>query len=278
MNGDTHTPLSSNPGTHLLFPLNFINMLHAKPTFILTSGIATAVLIGSHYLFPLIKRIKWLKPNVVTSFASGLVVAYVFLHMLPGLVESRDHIHALLAKTTLMSQSKDLIIFIAALIGFEIFYFVERLSLGNANSVTDMLFERRNYHIHLWMYFIYNFLITYSLELSAEASVFYTAIYVIAVALHFILTDNHFHRHFKHFVGTRTQLFLISGLVLGYVLSIFLYPVKLYIAAIFTAALAGAILYNTFKEEITLTRETSSLSFFMGTLIIGVLLALHLTH
>lgn len=204
------------------------------------------------------------------------MVAYVFLHMLPGLVESRDHIYELLSKTTLMNQSKDLIIFVTALIGFDIFYFIERLSLcGSAN--TDVL-EKHNYHMHLCMYFIYNFLITYALLLSVEASIFYTIIYVVTVALHFILTDNHFDRNFKKFFGINTHVILISGLLLGYIVSIFLYPVQLYIAAIMTALLSGAILYNSFKEEITLTRQTSITWFFIGSLIVGALLGLRLGH
>jgi hypothetical protein len=175
-----------------------------------------------------------------------------------------------------MSQSKDLIIFIAALIGFEIFYFIERLSLSKkADSLT---IEKRNYHLHLSMYFIYNFLITYALLLSVEASIFYTIIYVITVALHFILTDNHFQRNFKPFFGKGTHITLILGLLLGFVVSIFLYPVQLYIAAVMTAVLSGAILYNSFKEEITLTRQTSITWFFVGSLIIGALLGLHLAH
>jgi hypothetical protein len=253
-------------------------MIYEHPQYVLITGIATLVLILSHWLFPLIKHIKWLKPKIVTSFASGLVVAYVFLHMLPSLVESRDKIHILLEKTTLMTQTKDLIIFIAALIGFEIFFFLERLSLGANKPIALDVFEKRNYRMHVWMYFAYNFLITYSLELSVEASVFYTVIYVISVAFHFILTDNHFHRHFQKYVSVKTQLFLIFGLILGYLLSIFFYPIKLYIAAVLTAVLCGAILYNTFKEEITLNHSTSIVSFFIGTLIVGVMLAMHLSH
>ena len=251
-------------------------MQHGTTQGIWITGIFTLVLAGSHYLFPLIKRIKWLKPNQITSFASGLVVAYVFLHMLPALVESRDHIHKLLAKTTLMTQSKDLIIFVAALVGFEIFYFIERFSLAvKANSI---VIGARNYRIHLGMYFMYNFLITYTLLLSVEASIFYTIIFVITVSLHFILTDNHFHRNFKEYISGKTDTILIFALLLGYGVSIALYPVHLYIAAIMIALLSGAILYNSFKEEITLTRNTSITCFFMGSLIVGCLLGFRLTH
>ena len=73
--------------------------------------VLTLILIASHYLSASLKRIKGLKPTYITSFASGMVVAYVFLHMLPALVESREHIHQLLAKTTYMSPFKDLIVF-----------------------------------------------------------------------------------------------------------------------------------------------------------------------
>lgn len=243
---------------------------------LLPTGIFTAILAGAHYLSPLIKKIHWLKARRITSFASGLVVAYVFLHMLPGLIESRDHIHQLLSNTTLMTQSKDLLIFVAALIGFEIFYCLERLSIGGHRSAAKL--TQQDYRLHLGMYFIYNFLITYALLLSVEASIFYTIIYVITVSLHFVLTDNHFQRHFKHYFNAKSHLLLIVGLALGFLVSIALYPVQLYIAAIMTAFLSGAILYNAFREEITLTRDTSIACFFAGTLIIGILLGLYLKH
>lgn len=243
---------------------------------IFVTGIMTLVLTGSHYLFPLVGRVAALKQQRITSFASGLVVAYIFLHMLPSLVESRDHIYKLLANTTLMTQSKDLIIFVAALVGFEVFYFFERCSIGG--NVSDSVIKKRNFRIHLSLYFVYNFLITYSLLLSIEANFFYTVLYVLVVSIHFILTDNHFNRHFKEYFNYKAHLILAAGLILGFITSIGLYPVQLYIAAVMTALLSGAILYNAFTEEITLTRETSIFWFFIGSLIIGVLLGLHLAH
>lgn len=242
--------------------------------YILISGILTIVMAASHFLSPLLKRITWLKPRQITSFASGVVVAYVFLHMLPSLVESRDSITELLAKTTHMTPFKDLIVFMSALIGFEIFYFAERYcTLGSTKANID---KKHQFWLHMILYFFYNFLITYTLLLVIESSEYYSILFTIAIGLHFILTDNHFQRHFKEYFKIGAHLILIFALLLGCGLSMALYPIHMYIAAIMNALLGGSVLYNAFVEEITLSRKTSMLSFFIGTAIISAVLSYHL--
>ncbi len=244
--------------------------------YIIVASILTIVMAGSHYVSPLLKRIKWLKPRIITSFASGVVVAYVFLHMLPSLVESRDSISELLSKTTRMTPFKDLIVFMSALIGFEIFYFTERYcSYGSIKAGID---KKHLFWLNLVLYFIYNFLITYTLLLIVETSEYYSILFSLAIGLHFVLTDNHFQRHFKDYFKTGAHLILIFALFLGSGLSITFYPTHAYVSAIMNALLGGAVLYNAFVEEITLSRKTSVLSFFIGTVIIGAILSYHLVR
>lgn len=236
----------------------------------------TCLLIGSHFISPELKKIKIFKPYVITSFASGITVAYIFLHLLPSLVESHTRIHTLIDKTTLMSPFKDLIVFISALIGFEIFYFTEReITVAKGSAA---IHQTNVFRFNLALYAIYNFFITYTLRLIDRAQHTQTLLYVIAIGLHFILSDNHFKRHFEERFNYKANLILVSALFLGWLASFIYYPGQLFVPALMTAMLSGSILYNAFTEEITLTRQTSIPGFFIGTLIMGSLLAIQLIH
>ena len=239
------------------------------------TGFLTIFLCITHYLSPEIKRIKGLSSTKIISFAGGVAVGYVFLHMLPELVESRDKIHELLDKVTSMSQFKDLIVFVIALIGFELYYLLERFTVKHDASNSTL--QKRSYAFNMAFYFIYNVLITYTLILFLETGFFYVILYSIAMGLHFILSDRHFNRYYPKLFGKRSHLLLIFALVFGYVLSI-IAPINIYVSAMLTAFLSGAILYNAFSEEIALDRQTSMGAFFLGSLIMALLLGIVLVR
>lgn len=237
---------------------------------IITMLLLTIVLAVSHYVSPYLARIPGLDPKRITSFAGGVAVGYVFLHMLPEIVESHDKIHDLLAQSTGMSQFKDLAVFVIALMGFEVFYLLDRLtfqkSISNQNAA---------YRLSLGFYFVYNFLITYTLVLRVDAGVFYAILFTVAMSLHFILSDKHFQRYYPQLFSKGSRLFLVLGLLLG-TMAAFATPENIYVGAMLTAFLSGAILYNAFSEEINLERQTSMVFFFLGTAIMAILLAVEL--
>ena len=236
----------------------------------ITFIILTIFLMGCHYLSPYLQRIPGLTYRRISSLAGGVAVSYVFLHMLPDLVESRDAIHVLLEKTTNMSPFKDLAVFALALLGFEIFYILERLC-----AQKDTKEKNITYRLDLGKYFIYNLLITYTLLVRIETGVNYAILFSIAMGFHFVLTDNYFSRYYPRLFKRKSHLFLLFGLLLGFLLAT-IFPVNVLASAFLTAFLAGAILYNAFAEEIALQRPSSMGFFFLGTAMMGVLLAVFL--
>jgi len=52
----------------------------------------TLVLAAFHWLAPRLCRLPGIPERVITSFSGGFAVSFVFLHMLPGLLESKDAI------------------------------------------------------------------------------------------------------------------------------------------------------------------------------------------
>nr|HIA89312.1 hypothetical protein [Gammaproteobacteria bacterium] len=56
----------------------------------------TAILVLLHLAAPRFRRVPFLARTGFASFSGGFAVAFVFLHMLPGLIESKDSIGAAL--------------------------------------------------------------------------------------------------------------------------------------------------------------------------------------
>lgn len=239
------------------------------------AGILIVFLLASHYACRYLVLIPGFSRRRFSSFAGGIAASYVFLHMLPELVESRDRIHVLLDRVTIMSPFKDLIVFVIALLGFELFYSLERFT-SNA-SLTKKVEHKQHFILNLSMYGLYNFLITYTMMERIEVGSIYAVLFTIAIALHFIICDNHFRRYFPKLFNVKGHLVLLAALLLGYLGSI-IYPVNIYAFALITAFLSGAILYNTFSEEIALNRQTSIAMFFTGSAIMAVLLGYLLIH
>lgn len=237
----------------------------------LIAMVLVLVMLASHYLCRALISALGLSARHFSSFAGGVAAAYVFLHMLPDLVESRDRIHILLDQMTIMTPFKDLAVFMIALTGFEVFYVLERY------TVSSKLSERDNHHRHFMLnislYCTYNFLITYTLIERIKIGTVYGILFTIAMSLHFVITDNRFNRYFPKLFNRRAQLILLGALLAGYLGSLVV-PVNIYNFAILTAFLSGGVLYNTFSEELTLTRKTSMLFFFIGSTVMALLLSL----
>ncbi len=237
---------------------------------IMIFAILTALLMGCHYLSPYLREIPGLNYQRIRSLAAGVAMSYVFLHMLPNLIESRNAIHALLEQTTTMSPFKDLIVFALALLGFEVFYILERICIQKDTKEKEL-----TYRLDLSKYFIYNALITYTMLVRIETGINYAIVFTMAMGFHFVLTDNYFAHHYSHLFKKKSHLFLLLGLLVGFLLAT-LFPVNVLASAFLTAFLAGAILYNSFAQELSL-RNTSSMGFFfLGTVIMGLLLAVFL--
>jgi hypothetical protein len=238
------------------------------------AAVLTLFLAVLHIFFFVVRRLEAMNRVRVSSFTSGLIVAYVFLHMLPALVEAKESIHKLVAGNAYFSNADDLIIFLMALIGFEIFYCVEHFTIHKNKRNTMTL--SRSCKINMVNYFCYNFFIGYSILISLQASIYYTVVFVIAIGLHFIAEDDLFTDEFKELFTYKSRLILIAGLFIGFIVSILLYPVRLYVALLI-ALLCGAILYNAFKEEFTDRGQSSVAWFILGSVLMTILLGLDLS-
>jgi hypothetical protein len=232
---------------------------------------STLILILFHYLSPWFANHLPGKGKVFISFAGGTAVAYVFLHMLPDLVEYNEPIGRFLAVSDWLTPFTELSIYIVALCGFLLYYGLELAAetKQNTNRSREIL-----YVLHIGMFCLYNFLITYTMSLRAQISISATFLFTFAMALHFVLTDRKFSRLYPKKFKSLGRFILIVFLFVGWVSSVIFDPVNVVVAAFMLAFLAGSVLLNVFREELPDAGITNYWWFLIGSTIIAVLLLL----
>ncbi|WP_458115869.1 hypothetical protein [Arthrobacter sp. D2-10] len=236
------------------------------------SLVIALVLAGLHLAAPRIRKLPLVPEGVTGSFAGGLAVAYVFLHLLPEIAEGNEAVGDLLEDTIEVTPLFDLGIFVVALTGFTVFYGLDRL------ATTRRRRGRRDsagaYWVHLGAFAFYNTLITYTMALRVETGYLFAILFAIAMGLHFVLTDRHLEEHYPHRFASSGRLVLAGALLLGWLLSAVFAPTSTVVVAILTALLGGSVLLNVFREELPSNRGSSFPWFLGGLIIYSILLAL----
>jgi hypothetical protein len=240
--------------------------------------VLTLVLAALHLAAPRIRRLPFVPESATGSFAGGLAVAYVFLHLLPELVEGKETIGAALHRVVQPTPLLDLAIFLVALAGFVAFFGLERLAdrTGAGRSATPgpapSPVQQRVYRLHLGSFVIYNALITYTMPLRVRTGLAFAILFAVAMGLHFVLTDRGLEERYHEQFGRRGRLLLAGALVVGWLLAAVATPTSAVVVSLLTALLAGSILLNVFKEEIPSGRQASFPWFLTGLVVYAGLL------
>ncbi len=232
---------------------------------------ATFFLVVFHYLSPWFANRLPGNGRAFVSFAGGVAVAYVFLDMLPNLVEYNKPIGEFLIKNQSLTPFAELLIYIFSLFGFLIYYGFDLLAERYRDQGHD---DWLVYSLHLAMFCLYNFLITYTMSLRAISSITATILFTLAMALHFVLTDRKFCRFYQVQFSHIGRFLLISALLIGWLCSVIFDPVNVLIAALMISFLAGSVLLNVFREELPAAGLTSYCWFAFGAVLITFILSL----
>jgi hypothetical protein len=231
----------------------------------------TLVLAGLHLAAPRIRALPGIPERAMGSFAGGLAVAYVFLHLLPEIAAGNEAIGELLKDTVQPTPLFDLAIFAVALAGFVVFYGLERLAIHTheAGATEPGAWV---YRLHLASFLGYNVLITYTMALRVRTGIAFAILFAVAMGLHFVLTDRNLREHYPRRFVAGGRYLLAAALLLGWLLSAVLAPTSTVVVSVLTALLGGAILLNVIKEEVPSERSSSFGWFLIGLGIYAVLL------
>ncbi|MCH9737855.1 MAG: hypothetical protein K0U42_03740 [Actinomycetia bacterium] len=184
------------------------------------------------------------RQDAVASFAGGVGVAYVFVHMLPELADGElafTQVDIPIFVPDLFVQSS---LFFVALIGLVAFYFLD----AKAESQPDG--SQKLYRIHLGMVSVLSFIFAYTTYDRIEIGVDFAILFAIVMSLHFILTDRGMARAHPNHFRREDRWVLTLALALGLVVSFIAPPPNELWVAIPTAFLGGAVLMGIFREEL----------------------------
>ena len=260
-------------------------------TALVLAALSVLVLAALHLLAPHIRRLPLVPEYATASFAGGLAVSYVFLHLLPELSRGNQEVREVFGEEGEPSPLLGLEVFLVALVGFLVFYGLERLAErsqhgerlpesrpeGGRSQVVPVSGSgsARMFWLHLGAFMVYNAIIAYTLPLTYRTSIAFAVLFTIAMALHFVLTDRGLEEHYgKRFDRLRPRALLAGALLVGWVLAALFAPTGSLVVTLLTAFLAGSILLNVFKEEIPSTRRSHFGWFTVGLASYALLLGL----
>lgn len=234
---------------------------------------SVALLIALHLLAPHIRKLPLVPEAATGSFAGGVAVSYVFLHLLPELSEGNVALREVLGEEGEPGPLLGLEVFLVALLGFVIFYGLDRLA--HRSRASGQGASVRVFWVHLGSFMVYNGIIAYSLPLNYRTSVWFAVLFTVAMALHFVLVDRGLAEHYgSMFDGKLPRLLLAAALVVGWAFAAAFAPSGSLVVTLMIAFLAGSVLLNVFKEEIPSGSRSSYKWFVTGIALYGVLMGL----
>ena len=235
------------------------------------------VLAALHLAAPHIRRLPFVPEHVTASFAGGIAVSYVFLHLLPELAEGNQRVAEIFGEQGARSPLLGLEIFLIALVGFTLFYGLERLAVRHRQPGAQAgdAAAASVFRLHLATFLLYNAVIGYTLPLNWRASAPFAVLFTVAIGLHFVLSDRGLEEHYgSQFDRWPPRILLAAALLAGWGLAALIAPTSGVVVSMLTAFLAGSILLNVFKEEIPSTRRSHFGWFATGLATYALLLGL----
>ena len=205
-----------------------------------------------------IPRSRWL------SMASGVSVAYVFIHLLPDLGEHQE----VFTESEIFSFTEHHV-YIMALVGLAIFYGLERMVTRSQNEGDGV--DVGVYWLHITSFALYNALIGYLLFHREEPGLRSLFIYAIAMGLHFIVNDYGLNQDHQSTYRRSGRWILAAAIIVGSVIG---WGGNISAAAISVlfSFLAGGIILNILKEELPEDRQSRFGTFILGAFGYSILL------
>jgi hypothetical protein len=215
-----------------------------------------------------IPRSRWL------SSASGVSVAYVFVHILPELnAAQQDITNQWTAGIAFLEHH----VYLVALFGLITFYGLERSARAsqrrNRQQGQGEMTTAGVFWLHIASFAAYNALIGYLLVHREEPGFFSLLLFFIAMSMHFIVNDFGLRENHKKPYDRIGRWVLSSAVIVGWAIGTSTRVHQAAVAVLFSF-LAGGIVLNILKEELPEERESRFWAFASGAAVYTVLLLL----
>ena len=205
------------------------------------------------------------------SFAGGVAVGYVFLHVMP---ELGSH-GAVFAEATGRSEAlAEGLVYTLSLAGLALFYGVEKAVISSRADPDEGTGNSRpsdaSFWLHIGITCALVMTITYLLIHREDASLAGLATYYVAMALHFVSADFGSRAHHPEIYDRAGRYVLAGATLFGWLVGQFVELPEIIIGCLF-AFVAGAIILVVMKEELPEKRASRFWPFLGGAVLYAAL-------
>lgn len=231
-------------------------------------SLASVVLLSLVHVLADTLRLKRQMPQKYwLSFADGISISYVFLGLLPKIVDGTASFPASLGGATDILKHSP---FLPLLIGLVAFYGMERLVEKPADAAGSHAADEGTglrVWIHLGSYAFYKAIIGYLIvQMNNPASI---AVFVISMAIHFLVVDYRMmeiHKEVYQRIGRWALTFaILAGWIVG--VTTVISPV---LVTLLLSFLAGGIVLVVLEEEFSRAHPSSFLAFAAAVIVYAV--------
>lgn len=205
------------------------------------------------------------------SFAGGISVSYVFVHVFPELEEAQQAIGGHGAVSFLEHHA-----YLIALVGMTLFYGLEhwvsqrKARIGSSGKETHSWSGKHMFWLHIGTFALYNALVGYLL-VYRESSLHELALYSLAMAFHFLVNDYGLVARHREVYLLKGRWVLAVAVIIGWCAGQWVEVEEAATSMLF-AFLAGGVVLNVLKEELPEERQSRLWPFVLGAVLYSSLL------
>lgn len=224
--------------------------------------VAATILALTHVFAGNVRFLRVIPRSVWLSGASGISVAYVFLHLLPDLIARQDGLRRALGGMGGALNREP--VFVVALAGLSVFYGLERMAMtARKPEAGEDECDMPVFWIHVMSFAIYNALVGYLLPGVERRGEVPLRFFTLAVATHFLVNDYGLRDHFRRAYDRTGRWIVAAAVLVGWAVGTVTTMSPL-VTTPLVAFLAGGIILNVLKEELPEHRKSRYSAFLLG--------------
>ncbi|MBY0280699.1 MAG: hypothetical protein K2W94_00890 [Alphaproteobacteria bacterium] len=230
------------------------------------TALCVVFLLSVHWGVPRLRKLKIFDQSILNSITGGVALGYILLHVLPSLMLNLDDLRDSTYSNFLGNEKNFIfLVFVFVLLGFLTLYALEKLAHDKTRKGQEA--SQIIYITHVGTLTYLNLTIALMMPAMANESLSALMAFTFIMGLHFILQDHSMSHHFPRRFDELGRYIIMVGIVLGWLIGVFLLPHTHTVSAtLMYAFLAGALILGTVKTEFSLFEEHSHFPTFIASL------------
>lgn len=204
------------------------------------------------------------------SLAGGISVAFIFLHILPEL----QQLQGSLADENLLPYFFENEIYAISMAGILLFYGIEQMIIHLQEETSEKkIRDHVIFWSHIGVFALFNSFIGYYLHNEMKVEGLSSFLTFVALGFHFLINDYSLLRHHDTMYHNTGRWVMSAAVIAGWGIGASFTIPDIVLSLLF-AIIAGAIVVNSFKEELPEEKESNFLFFLFGAVLYTLLLVL----